>query len=49
MESNLFQKPVVTVGDNKTEPVNDKATTNTIELGRTESMSKETSTDHVRQ
>ncbi len=34
MESNLFQKPVVTVGDNKTEPVNDKATTNTIELGK---------------
>lgn len=36
MESNLFQKPVVTVGDNKTEPVNDKATTNTIELGKNE-------------
>lgn len=34
MESNLFQKPVVTVGDNKTKPVNDKATTNTIELGK---------------
>lgn len=34
MESKLFQKPVVTVGDNKTEPVNDKATTNTIELGK---------------
>lgn len=34
MESNLFQKTVVTVGDNKTEPVNDKATTNTIELGK---------------
>lgn len=34
MESNLFQKPVVTVGDNKTEPINDKATTNTIELGK---------------
>lgn len=34
MESNLFQKPVVTVGDNKTETVNDKATTNTIELGK---------------
>lgn len=34
MESNLFQKPVVTVGDNKTEPVNDKVTTNTIELGK---------------
>lgn len=34
MESNLFQKPVVTVGDNKTESVNDKATTNTIELGK---------------
>lgn len=34
MESNLFQKPVVTVGVNKTEPVNDKATTNTIELGK---------------
>lgn len=34
MESNLFQKPVVTVGDNKTEPVNDKAITNTIELGK---------------
>ncbi len=34
MESNLFQKPVVTVGDNKTEPVNDKAATNTIELGK---------------
>lgn len=34
MESNLFQKPVVTVGGNKTEPVNDKATTNTIELGK---------------
>lgn len=34
MESNLFQKSVVTVGDNKTEPVNDKATTNTIELGK---------------
>lgn len=34
MESNLFQKPVVTVGDNKTEPVNGKATTNTIELGK---------------
>lgn len=36
MESNLFQKPVVTVGDNKTEPVNDKATTNTIVLGKNE-------------
>lgn len=34
MESKLFQKPVVTVGDNKTEPVNNKATTNTIELGK---------------
>lgn len=34
MESKLFQKTVVTVGDNKTEPVNDKATTNTIELGK---------------
>lgn len=34
MESKLFQKPVVTVGDNKTEPVNDKAITNTIELGK---------------
>lgn len=34
MESKLFQKPVVTVGDNKTKPVNDKATTNTIELGK---------------
>lgn len=34
MESKLFQKPVVTVGDSKTEPVNDKATTNTIELGK---------------
>lgn len=34
MESNLFQKPVVTIGDNKTKPVNDKATTNTIELGK---------------
>lgn len=34
MESKLFQKPVITVGDNKTEPVNDKATTNTIELGK---------------
>lgn len=34
MESNLFQKTVVTVGDNKTEPVNDKAITNTIELGK---------------
>ena len=34
MESNLFQKPVVTVSDNKTEPVNDKAITNTIELGK---------------
>lgn len=34
MESNLFQKTVVTVGDNKTEPVNNKATTNTIELGK---------------
>lgn len=34
MESNLFQKTVVTVGDNKTEPVNDKVTTNTIELGK---------------
>lgn len=34
MESNLFQKTVVTVGDNKTKPVNDKATTNTIELGK---------------
>lgn len=34
MESKLFQKTVVTVSDNKTEPVNDKATTNTIELGK---------------